>query len=78
MSILKKVFCIGEILIDFIPAQKDKSLKEVTNFERVAGGAPMNVAIAVAKYGGNSVMLTKIANDHFGDYIMEILKENGV
>ena len=78
MSILKKVFCIGEILIDFIPAQKDKSLKEVTNFERVAGGAPMNVAIAVAKYGGNSVMLTKIANDHFGDYIMEILNENGV
>lgn len=75
---MKRVFCIGEILIDFIPAQKDKSLKEVTSFERVAGGAPMNVAIAVAKYGGNSVMLTKIANDHFGDYIMDILKENAV
>lgn len=78
MKTLKKVFCIGETLIDFIPAQKNKTLKEVTSFERVAGGAPMNVAIAVAKYGGNSVMLTKIANDHFGDYIMDILKENGV
>ncbi|WP_299093950.1 carbohydrate kinase [uncultured Metabacillus sp.] len=75
---MKKVFCIGETLIDFIPAQKDKSLKEVTNFERVAGGAPMNVAIAIAKYGGHSVMLTKIANDNFGDYIMDVLKENGV
>jgi fructokinase len=75
---LKKVFCIGETLIDFIPAQKDKSLKEVTSFERVAGGAPMNVAIAVAKYGGNSVMLTKIANDNFGDYIIDVLKENDV
>ncbi|MGB8462486.1 MAG: PfkB family carbohydrate kinase, partial [Priestia megaterium] len=59
---MKRVFCIGETLIDFIPVQKEKSLKEVTSFERVAGGAPMNVAIAIAKYGGNSVMLTKIAN----------------
>lgn len=75
---MKKVFCIGETLIDFIPAQKNKSLKEVTNFERVAGGAPMNVAIAVAKYGGNSVMLSKISNDHFGDYIIDILNANGV
>lgn len=75
---MKRVFCIGETLIDFIPAQKDQSLKEVTSFERVAGGAPMNVAIAVAKYGGNSVMLTKIANDHFGEHIMDVLKENGV
>jgi fructokinase len=78
VRILKKVFCIGETLIDFIPEQKDKSLKEVTSFERVAGGAPMNVAIAIAKYGGNSVMLTKIANDHFGDYIMDVLRENEV
>jgi len=75
---LKRVFCIGETLIDFIPAEKDKSLKEVTSFERVAGGAPMNVAIAVAKYGGKSVMLTKIANDHFGEYLLDVLKENGV
>lgn len=75
---MKKVFCIGEIIIDFIPTQKDVSLKEVTNFERVAGGAPMNVAIAVTKFGGSSVMLTKIANDHFGDYIFDCLKENGV
>jgi len=75
---MKKVFCIGETLIDFIPAKKDLSLKEVTNFERVAGGAPMNVAIAVAKYGGSSAMITKIANDHFGDHIFEVLQENGV
>ncbi|MCU6603129.1 carbohydrate kinase [Peribacillus frigoritolerans] len=75
---MKKVFCIGETLIDFIPIQKEKSLKEVTGFERVAGGAPMNVAIAIAKYGGNSVMLTKIANDNFGDYLEDVLRGNDV
>jgi fructokinase len=77
-DVMKKVFCIGETLIDFIPVQKNKSLKEVTGFERVAGGAPMNVAIAVAKYGGHSVMLTKMANDHFGDFLLDVIKENGV
>ncbi|MEH7294178.1 carbohydrate kinase [Priestia megaterium] len=75
---MKRVFCIGETLIDFIPVQKEKSLKEVTSFERVAGGAPMNVAIAIAKYGGDSVMLTKIANDSFGDYLVDVLEGNGV
>ncbi|MEK1830301.1 PfkB family carbohydrate kinase [Priestia megaterium] len=38
----------------------------------------MNVAIAIAKYGGHSVMLTKIANDSFGDYLVDVLQENGV
>ncbi|QED49852.1 carbohydrate kinase family protein [Cytobacillus dafuensis] len=75
---MKRAFCIGEALIDFIPVQKGKSLKEVDGFERVAGGAPMNVAIAIAKYGGKSVMLTKIANDHFGDYLIDVLKESNV
>ncbi|MCP3763770.1 carbohydrate kinase [Domibacillus sp. A3M-37] len=75
---MKKVFCMGEALIDFIPAQKNKSLKNVEGFERVAGGAPMNVAITVSKYSGHSVMLTKLANDHFGDYLMDVLQENGV
>lgn len=75
---MKRIFCIGETLIDFIPEQKNKSLKEVTSFERVAGGAPMNVAIAVAKYGCPSFMLTKIANDAFGEHIMDVLTESGV
>ncbi|WP_309297394.1 carbohydrate kinase family protein [Lysinibacillus piscis] len=78
MTLLKKIFCIGEALIDFIPIEKDHALKDVASFERVAGGAPMNVAIAVAKYDGHAVMLTKLANDSFGDYLFDILQENGV
>lgn len=75
---MAKVFCLGEALIDFIPVQKNTSLKNVAGFERVAGGAPMNVAIAVAKYGGKAVMITKMANDHFGDHLMDILQEHHV
>lgn len=56
MNRLKKIFCIGETLIDFIPVQKERALQDVTSFERVAGGAPMNAAIAAAKYGAHAVM----------------------
>ncbi|WP_042352850.1 carbohydrate kinase family protein [Bacillus massiliigorillae] len=73
-----KVFSIGEALIDFIPEQKGKALKEVDTFEKLPGGAPANVAIAVAKYGGQASMITKLGEDAFGDFLADILKENGV
>ncbi len=52
-----KIMTIGEALIDFIPNKKNCMLKEVTEFERVAGGAPANVAAAVAKLGGNAYFI---------------------
>ncbi|AZB44747.1 carbohydrate kinase [Bacillus sp. FJAT-42376] len=75
---MKKVYCVGETLIDFIPMQKNRALKDVGGFEKAAGGAPMNAAIAVAKYGGHSVMLTKMAQDHFGDFLLDVMSANGV
>lgn len=74
---LKRVFCIGETLIDFIPVQKEKSLKEVTSFER-GWGSSYERCNCDCKIRGNSVMLTKIANDSFGDYLVDVLEENGV
>lgn len=70
---MKKVISIGEALIDFIPNEKNCSLKEVQNFERVAGGAPANVSAVVAKLGGKSSFISKLGNDAFGDYIIETL-----
>ena len=51
-----KIITIGEALIDFIPNQKGCQLKEVHGFERVAGGAPANVAAAIAKLSGNAYL----------------------
>lgn len=73
-----KLLSIGEILIDFIPLQKGAALKDVVYFERFPGGAPANVAVAVAKFSGNASMITKLGQDAFGDFLMEQLKESGV
>ena len=75
---MKKVISIGEALIDFIPQQKGVALKDVEGFLRVPGGAPLNVAAAVAKLGGKAQMLTKLGIDGFGDAILEEVKPLGV
>ena len=75
---MKKVIAIGEALIDFIPQQKGVALKDVEGFLRVPGGAPLNVAAAVAKLGGKSQMLTKLGVDGFGDAILDEVKPLGV
>lgn len=75
---MKKVIAIGESLIDFIPHEKGRALNDVENFLRVPGGAPLNVAAAVAKLGGKSQMLTKLGQDGFGDAILNEVKPLGV
>jgi len=72
------IYSIGEALIDFIPKQKGVQLKEVTEFERVPGGAPANVAAAVAKLGGKSSFVSKLGIDAFGDVIIDALSNAGV
>jgi fructokinase len=72
------LYSIGEVLIDFIPQQKGKALKDVFTFERMPGGAPANVAAAVAKYGQIASMITKLGEDAFGDFLVEQLMEAGV
>ncbi|WP_282019449.1 carbohydrate kinase family protein [Planomicrobium okeanokoites] len=72
------LFSIGEILIDFIPHQKGIALKDVASFTRVPGGAPANVAAAVAKFGGTASLITKLGEDAFGDFLLEQMTEFGV
>ncbi|AJY75582.1 PfkB family carbohydrate kinase [Paenibacillus beijingensis] len=72
------VYTIGEALIDFIPAEKGVALKDVSGFEKQAGGAPMNVACAVTKLGGKSAFIGKLGVDAFGDHLLETMGEIGV
>nr|WP_288451422.1 carbohydrate kinase [uncultured Anaerostipes sp.] len=76
---MKNKLCgIGEALIDFIPDVKGERLKDVPSFTRVAGGAPANVIGAVTKLGIPSKMLTKLGDDPFGDYIIDVLNDAGI
>jgi len=75
---MKKVVAIGELLIDFVPQQRGCALDEVVQFERVAGGAPANVATAVARLGGRAQMISQVGEDAFGTHILKTLHANGM
>ncbi len=63
------VYSIGEMVIDFIPGS------EPASYIRKAGGAPANVAIAVAKNGLNASMCCKVGDDDFGRFLIRTLRE---
>lgn len=75
---MKTVYCIGELLIDFICKDKGVSLAEATSFEKKAGGAPANVAAAITKLGGTAAFLGQVGNDAFSDYLHAVLKAEAI
>lgn len=75
---MRKLYAIGEALIDFIPNTTDSKLKDVETFSRQVGGAPCNVASTVQKLGGQAEMITQLGEDAFGDIIVETLDNLGV
>ncbi|MES3160069.1 MAG: carbohydrate kinase [Halorubrum sp.] len=67
----------GETLVDFI-ADGQGSLRDTETFHRRAGGAPANVAVGLARLGRPPLFWTRVAEDPFGDHLVEVLAENGV
>ena len=66
------LFSIGEMVIDFIPGSEQGS------YIRNAGGAPANVAIAVARNGLKAGMCCSVGEDDFGRFLMNTLQDCGV
>lgn len=75
---MKKVFCIGELLVDFVAENQGSDLSKATLFTKKPGGAPANVACAIAKLGGKSSFIGCVGDDPFGSYLLNVLKENKV
>ena len=73
-----KILCIGEALIDMICTDKGKSLSEGLNFLKKPGGAPTNVAAAIAALGGKVSLAAKVGKDPFGKYLVDVMHAFGV
>ena len=69
-----KIFSFGELLIDFF----SDCGEEPERFYKHAGGAPANVAAAIAALGGKSYFIGKVGKDMFGDFLINFLDEQGV
>jgi fructokinase len=75
---MKTIYCIGELLIDFVAENQGSDLTKADVFTKKPGGAPANVACAIAKLGGTSKFVGCVGKDPFGTFLLDVLEENKV
>ncbi|MEO8747883.1 MAG: carbohydrate kinase [Rhodanobacter sp.] len=74
---MNAILCFGEALIDF-HAQASTDPRLPPTFVPHAGGAPANVAVGIARLGGQATFIGMLASDMFGDLLLGQLREAGV
>ncbi|MFW6358813.1 MAG: carbohydrate kinase family protein [Chroococcales cyanobacterium] len=75
---MTQVLCIGEILYDYLAADRGKSIESVSNWIAYPGGAPANVASALVKLGTSAGFIGCIGKDEPGQSLKQLLLETGV
>jgi fructokinase len=73
-----KILCIGEALIDMICTDTGSTLSKGEHFLKKPGGAPTNVAAAIAALGGDVLLSAKVGVDPFGQQLIDVMKDFGV
>ncbi|GAA4150867.1 5-dehydro-2-deoxygluconokinase [Actinomadura keratinilytica] len=72
------VLTMGRVGVDLYPLRPGVPLQDVDAFGRFLGGSPTNVAVAAARYGRRSAVITKTGADPFGVFVRQALAGYGV
>ena len=72
------VLTMGRVSVDLYPEQGGVPLADVRTFAKSLGGSPTNVAVAAARLGRRSAVITKTGADGFGPYVRAALRGFGV
>jgi 5-dehydro-2-deoxygluconokinase len=69
---------MGRMGVDVYPLQIGVSLREVQTFGKYLGGSPANVAVAAARCGRRSALISRTGEDPFGAFLHDALRGYGV
>ena len=72
------VLTIGETLVDFISVEETDWLRNAYTFRKYQGGSPANIAVYVAKLGGQSAVISKVGIGAMGQFLKAELQRAGV
>ncbi|KAB2588631.1 5-dehydro-2-deoxygluconokinase [Streptomyces arboris] len=72
------VITMGRIGVDLYPLDIGVPLARVETFGKFLGGSPTNVAVAAARLGRRTAVITRTGRDAFGDYLHQELQGFGV
>jgi 5-dehydro-2-deoxygluconokinase len=77
-TLLDEVLCVGRIGIDLYPLQAGVGLEDVQTFGKYLGGSATNVAVAAARHGRRTALLSRVGADPFGRFAQRSLGDLGV
>lgn len=69
---------IGRISVDIYPNDIGVDLGDVNSFGKYLGGSATNVAVAAARHGRNTAVITRTGDDSFGRYLHRELSKFNV
>ncbi|MFF2716822.1 5-dehydro-2-deoxygluconokinase [Streptomyces sp. NPDC058011] len=72
------VITMGRIGVDLYPLDIGVPLARVETFGKFLGGSPANVAVAAARLGRRTALITRTGRDAFGEYLHQELQGFGV
>lgn len=73
-----EVVTIGRVGVDLYPLQDNVGLEDVDTFGKYLGGSATNVAVAAARHGRRTAVITRTGPDAFGRYVHSALRGFGV
>jgi 5-dehydro-2-deoxygluconokinase len=72
------VLTMGRVGVDIYPLQIGIGLQDVSTFGKYLGGSATNVAVAAARLGHGSAVITRTGEDPFGVFVHQALRGYGV
>lgn len=78
MAVPFDVITIGRVGVDIYPLQVGVGLEDVTSFGKFLGGSATNVAVAAARHGLKTAVITRTGDDPFGKFVHNELVRLGV
>ncbi|HEY3261969.1 MAG TPA: 5-dehydro-2-deoxygluconokinase [Pseudonocardiaceae bacterium] len=73
-----EVLTMGRLGVDIYPLQTRVSLRHVQTFGKYLGGSPANVAVAAARLGRRTALISRTGQDPFGEFLHDALRGFGV
>jgi 5-dehydro-2-deoxygluconokinase len=70
--------CLGRAGVDLYAREANTDLMDVSGFEKYVGGSPANIAVALAKLGAKSGLISSVSDDGLGKYVCTYLESMGV
>jgi len=72
------LICIGRAGVDFYAEQVGSRLEDVGSFAKYIGGSSTNIACCSSRMGLKSALITRVGDEHMGEFIREQLQREGV